>query len=282
MELRLNSRTGLIYAHDLWHACAELREHFSGDYRRCMRTPRSEWEYIIPRSLLAKEASSQSVAQPPASLRATATPPLQTSASASSNATSAAGAAAIEYCKRRRAELGVPDSYTGSIPKPKTPEEQWASDPALRAEFVEFEYFAAYQRMEQAGRIRVAGKPQSLSATPVKAASDAAKGLKLEEDVVAWWHRDVGLRAELGSLEEYAALRRHVADPSNPAPPRVSQERLRLERAREEDRAANVDPQLPVEERARLVWKASEAIRWEFRGDLRSFVAYRRHLEKRR
>jgi hypothetical protein len=111
----------------------------------------------------------------------------------------------------------------------------------------------------------------------------------LEQDIVARWKNEPTIRAEFRTLETYAGFRKGIADgtikgfdANGEKLDHCDPVQQALKQAAEEDRAAGVDPRLPVSVRARQVWGLNPKVRAEF-GDVEErYVAARIHAERSR
>lgn len=113
----------------------------------------------------------------------------------------------------------------------------------------------------------------------------------LAEDVVTEWHNSSAPRREFGELAIYAAFRRGIADGTIKG---FDADGKKLERrdpvacaildSDAEDRAAGVDPRLPIEKRAEMVWNVTPTLRAEFEkmGGFDSYLEWRRRAERSR
>jgi hypothetical protein len=113
--------------------------------------------------------------------------------------------------------------------------------------------------------------------------------------IVEQWHRaaSAALRREFrNDLGLYAAFRAGIRDGTLPGYDTETGEKLKrrdpvlnaVAEAAAEDKAAGVDPRLPVEARARQVWDVTPSIRAAFEkwGGFESFLEWRRRTERSR
>jgi hypothetical protein len=111
----------------------------------------------------------------------------------------------------------------------------------------------------------------------------------LEQDIVARWKSEPAIRSEFRSIEAYAGWRRGIRDGTIGGYDSHGEKLQRTDPVAraildgdEEDRLAAVDYRLPVEARARQVWRLNPKVRTEF-GDVEErYIAARVHAERSR